>query len=64
MKITLQHYEEKASLEHERDDLDINEVMDMVERLLLAVGFQPGTIKDYWGENEEESKDNQEQGSL
>ena len=46
MKITLQHYEETAEISQEKDDVDIHEMIDLVERLLVASGFSPETVKE------------------
>lgn len=51
MIITLEHYDTKITIENERDDLDIYEVIeDLVRPALLAAGFQPESINKTIGE--------------
>jgi len=50
MKLTLTHYEESAEITQEKDDVDIHEMMDLVERLLVAAGFSPETVKEGFAE--------------
>ena len=49
MKLTYEAYKETHSIESERDDLGIDEVMRLVERLLLSAGFAPENINEYFG---------------
>lgn len=47
MKITVEHYDEKVSIERENDDLDFNEFMELVRKAAHAVGYADVTI-DKW----------------
>jgi len=54
MRLTIEHYDIKVTIEHERDDLSFNEVVnDMIKPAFLAVGFQPETIKRFINEVEQ-----------
>lgn len=62
MKITVEHYNRKYSIEVE-DDLDANTLKDHFNRLLVLAGFSPSVIDfrdggryEYVGEDEEVTK--------
>jgi hypothetical protein len=46
MKLTLESYRKKYSVETEGDDLDINEYIDIMTGLLIQAGFHRDTIKE------------------
>jgi len=48
MKITVEHYDEKVSIERENDDLDFNEFMELVKKVAHAVGYADGTIDEWF----------------
>jgi len=48
MKLTYEAYKEVHSIETERDNLDLDEVMRLVEQLLMSAGFAPENIKEYF----------------
>ena len=48
MKITVEHYDEKVSIERENDDLDFNEFMELVRRVARAAGYADGTIDEWF----------------
>ena len=51
MKITLKHYDQEITIENEHDDLSIDNIMqDLIRPLLLAAGFQPKSIAEYFEE--------------
>ena len=52
MKITVEHYDEKVSIERENDDLDFSEFMGLVRKVAYAVGYADETINE-WFKNEE-----------
>ena len=52
MKITVEHYDEKVSIERENDDLDFDEFMELVRRVARAAGYSSETI-DEWFNREE-----------
>lgn len=65
MKITIEptqdqskeaHPFDKVILESPHDDVDINVAMDLVERALVAWGFHPDTVQDYYKEDVTELK--------
>jgi hypothetical protein len=47
MKITIEHYDEKVSIETERDDLSFNEFMEQTKRIAFAI-YNPETVKNWW----------------
>ena len=51
MKITVEHYDEKVSIETENDDVCFEDFMDLIERICYGVGYHDGTIKE-WFDNE------------
>ena len=51
MKITVEHYDEKISVEVGHDDLSFKDFMDLIERICYGVGYHDGTIKE-WFDNE------------
>ena len=44
MKLQLETYKKKYTVETENDDLDIFEYLDMFKGLLVSAGFQPNTF--------------------
>ena len=50
MKITVEHYDEKVSIERENDDLDFNEFMELVKKVAHAVGYTDGTINEWFNQ--------------
>ena len=47
MKITIEHYDEKVSIETKRDDLTFDEFMEIQKRILCAI-YNPKTVEKYW----------------
>lgn len=47
MKITVEHYDEKVSIEVKNDDLTFDEFMEMQKRIALAI-YDAKTVEDYW----------------
>jgi len=52
MKITVEHYDEKVSIERENDDLDFNEFMGLVRKIAHGVGYADGTINEWFNTKE------------
>jgi len=48
MKITVEHYDEKVSIERENDDIDFTEFMELVKRAAHAVGYFDETINKWF----------------
>ena len=46
MKLTLEHYGTVCSIETKYDDLIIDDVIEKVKSLLIAVGFHPKTVEN------------------
>ena len=51
MKITVEHYDEKVSIETQHDDLTFKDFMELVRKIAHGVGYADKTI-DEWFENE------------
>ena len=47
MKITVEHYDEKISIERKDDDIDFTEFMELIRRVAHGVGYTNETI-DKW----------------
>ena len=50
MKITVEHYDEKVSIERENDDLDFNEFMQLVRKVAHGVGYSGETIDEWFNQ--------------
>ena len=62
MKITIEPTQDQSKEKHAfdtitieslHDDLHIDEAMSLVERALVAWGFHPDTVQDYYKDEEE-----------
>jgi len=53
MKITVEHYDEKVSIERENDDIDFTEFMELVRRVAHGVGYADETIAEWFKRCEE-----------
>jgi len=52
MKITVEHYDEKVSIERENDDLDFSEFMELVRKVAYAAGYADRTINEWFNAEE------------
>ena len=50
MKITIEQYGNKYSVERKEDDLDIDEVKDILKGLLVSAGFHIDNVKEIFKE--------------
>ena len=50
MKITVEHHDEKVSIERENDDINFSEFMGLVKRVAHAVGYSNETIDKYFNQ--------------
>jgi hypothetical protein len=48
MKITVEHYDEKVSIERENDDLSFTEFMGLVKKVAHGVGYSGETIDEWF----------------
>ena len=48
MKLTLEHYDSKITIESKNDDLTIDEVMQLVKQLLSGAGYSSNSIDRYF----------------
>ena len=47
MKISVKHYDEEITISSERDDLKLDEFMDMFKRLAISL-YSESLVEDYW----------------
>ena len=52
MKITVEHYDEKVSIERKDDDINFSEFMELVKKIAHAVGYNNETIDEWFNTNE------------
>ena len=48
MKVTVEHYDEKVSIERENDDLGFTEFMELVKKIAHGVGYADETINEWF----------------
>ena len=51
MKITVEHYDEKVSIERENDDIDFSDFMELVRNVARGVGYFDETIDKWFNTN-------------
>ena len=51
MKITVEHYNEKASIETDHDDVAFDEFMELIKKVAHGVGYHSKLIEK-WFNNE------------
>jgi hypothetical protein len=49
-RITIEHWDEKISVEMDHSDLDLDQVSGLLQRALMATGFDPESIKELFVE--------------
>lgn len=52
MKITVEHYDEKVSIERKDDDIDFSEFMELIKKVAHAVGYTNETIDEWFNTKE------------
>lgn len=50
MKITVEHYDEKISIETNHDDLSLQEFMELVRKVAHGVGYNSESIEEWYDE--------------
>jgi hypothetical protein len=48
MKITVEHYNEKISIEVKNDDVSFDDFMDLIKKVCYGVGYHEETIKEWF----------------
>lgn len=48
MELTLKHYDTTVSVKRDNDDISIDEMANMVRELMLAAGYHPDNVKEYF----------------
>ena len=51
MKITVEQYDQKVSVETNHDDVTYRDFMDLIERLSYSLGYGSDTIKEWFNED-------------
>lgn len=49
-RITIEHWDEKVSVEVDHSDLDLDQVAELLQRALIATGFDPESVKELFVE--------------
>jgi hypothetical protein len=50
MKVTVEHYDEKVSVETKHDDLTYEDFMELIEKISYSLGYDVDTIKEWFKE--------------
>ena len=50
MRVTLEHYGNKITIETKHDDVNIGELQELLRSLCLAAGYSHENIKEMFGE--------------
>ena len=50
MKITVEHYNEKVSIETDHDDVTFDEFVILIERLSYCIGYHHDVIQERFNE--------------
>ena len=54
MKITVEHYDEKVSIETKNEDIDFSDFMELVRKVARGVGYFDETIDKWFNTNKYE----------
>ena len=54
MKITVEHYDEKVSIETANDDVTFDEFMELIRKLSHGVGYGGKTIEEWFKDEVQE----------
>jgi hypothetical protein len=47
-RLTIEHYDYKYVIEKDYSGVSMEELWDMLQRICLAAGYHPNTIKEYF----------------
>jgi hypothetical protein len=50
MKITVEHYGEKVSIETDHDDVSFQDFMELIKKVCHGVGYHETTINEWYNE--------------
>ena len=50
MRITVEHYDEKVSIERKNDDITFDDFMEMVRKVAHGVGYDDNIIAEWFNE--------------
>mgnify|MGYP003144252815 CR=1 FL=1 len=50
MKVTVEQYDQKISVETKHDDLSYEEFMDLIEKISYSLGYGVDTVKEWFQE--------------
>jgi len=51
-KITIEQYDNKASVEVKQADLTVSEAMELIQRALLGIGYAQSSVEKYFNTKE------------
>ena len=50
MKVTVEQYDQKISIETKHDDLTYEDFMDLIEKISYSLGYGVDTVKEWFQE--------------
>ena len=50
MKVTVEQYDQKISVETKHDDLTYEDFMDLIEKISYSLGYGVDTVKEWFQE--------------
>lgn len=50
MKVTVEHYDQKISVETKHDDLTFEEFMELIEKISYSLGYGVDAVKEWFQE--------------
>ena len=50
MKVTVEQYDQKISVETKHDDLSYEEFMELIEKISYSLGYGVDTVKEWFEE--------------
>ena len=48
MKITVEHYDEKVSIETKHDDITFDEFMELIRKVAMGVGYPTKSVGEWF----------------
>ena len=50
MKITVEHYDEKVSIETDHDDLTLDDFMELVRKIAHGIGYNNESVEEWFNQ--------------
>lgn len=51
MRITVEHYDEKVSIEVKHDDVTFGDFMELIQKVALGIGYNTNVVNEWFNEN-------------